>query len=128
MCKRRPPYGMAANRGLMPCETDPQEGDVQSQVSLIVDQSYADHHGYKLIPSYTGDGPTTWHSITERPGRPKPGAILDPQVSAENQSSVMYRPCEDPHGNKLAAQLDLEGDPNGKRTTDVSVFKKKPST
>jgi hypothetical protein len=36
----------------------------------------------------------------------------------------MYRPCEDPHGNTLATQLDPVGDPNGKRVTDVSTFKK----
>jgi hypothetical protein len=59
---------MAANRGSVPCDMDPQEEEVQPQVSL-----------------------------------------------ADNQSSVMYRTCGDPHGYKQANRPDPVGEPNEKR-------------
>jgi hypothetical protein len=115
---------MDANDGSILCKMDPHARvwDVESQVRMILNQPIPEHYGGKLIPWRTGNGPTTWHSITEMPERPKPVTSSCPRVNAEDQSPVVLRPCEETHGNKLAAQIDQEGEPNGKRTMEGPKF------
>jgi hypothetical protein len=91
---------------------------VGSEVRRILNQPLPEKDGGKLMPGCAGNGPTTRFSTTEKSGRPKPATPSGPLVKAVDQPLVVLRPCGETHGNKLAAQLDPEGEPKGARTME----------